>query len=376
MQEVVFVTRILTHYRVPFHQSVYTTLRKSGISYRLLYSPPRPQEAKKGDLATIPWAEKIPIHHLGKSNLCWQHIFGSIKSADLVVIGQENSNLSNYALQTNRHFNQKQKVAFFGHGKNFQAKNPNSPSECFKRFWLTRVDWWFAYTDFSADIIERVGFPRKQITVLNNSIDTSKMREEVKKIDSRKLETLRKTQFQNSSNIGVFIGGMYPLKRLSFLIESAEYVRKKVANFQLLLIGDGDEAIIAQQAAAKHDWVHYVGPKFGKEKAELITLSNVLLMPGLVGLGVLDSFVYGTPMVTTNVPYHSPEINYLEDGVNGVVVKSTENPIMYADAVIRVLSESSYRAKLQAGTKNALDTYTIEAMAARFTQGVIQAITT
>lgn len=374
MREVVFVTRILKHYRVPFHQSVYYILKESGISYRLLYSSPPSREAKKNDLGNIPWAEEVQIQYLGQSNLCWQYIFGNTKSADLVIIGQENSLLSNYAMQLNRHFRQRRKVAFFGHGKNFQAHNENSLAERFKRFWLLRVDWWFAYTETSASIVRQAGFPKERITVFNNSIDTSRIRDEIEQIDQQKLEQLRKTQFQNSHNIGVYVGGMYRLKRLSFLIDAAKLVRAAIPDFQLLFIGAGENANIVKQAAENYEWVHYVGPKFGKEKTQLIALSRVFLMPGLVGLGVLDSFVYKAPMVTTNVPYHSPEIDYLKDGVNGLIIQDAENPKTYADAVVKILSDAPYRRKLQIGAEDSLATYTIEAMAKRFAEGVVKAL--
>jgi L-malate glycosyltransferase len=39
-----------------------------------------------------------------------------------------------------------------------------------------------------------------------------------------------------------------------------------------------------------------------------------MLMPGLVGLAVLDAFADGIPRVTTVIEYHSPEIEYLVPG--------------------------------------------------------------
>jgi glycosyltransferase involved in cell wall biosynthesis len=105
-----------------------------------------------------------------------------------------------------------------------------------------------------------------------------------------------------------------------------------------------------------------------------VRLAKAFLMPGLVGLAVLDAFAYGTPMVTTDLPYHSPEIDYLEDGVNGVMVRDSEDPLAYARAVARVLTDDAYRAQLQAGGQAAMATYTIENMASRFAAGVVTAL--
>ena len=42
--------------------------------------------------------------------------------------------------------------------------------------------------------------------------------------------------------------------------------------------------------------------------APYLYVSKLLLMPGLVGLSVMDSFVGTCPLVTTDVAVHSPEI--------------------------------------------------------------------
>ena len=116
-------------------------------------------------------------------------------------------------------------------------------------------------------------------------------------------------------------------------------MREAVPDFHLLIIGAGPDAGIAEAAAAELPWVHYAGPKFGAEKTALASLGRVFLMPGLVGLGVLDSFAYGTPMVTTDIPYHSPEIEYLRHGENGLIV--ADDVRTYAEAVTELLTDEA-----------------------------------
>jgi glycosyltransferase involved in cell wall biosynthesis len=165
-----------------------------------------------------------------------------------------------------------------------------------------------------------------------------------------------------------------PEKRVDFMLAAALEIRKSIPDFQFLVIGGGVDAELVRQAARQHPWIHALGPKFGLEKTKLASLAKVFIMPGLVGLGVLDSFVYGTPLVTTDYPLHSPEIEYLEDDVNGVIVKETNSTEAYAKAVVRVLSDSKYCDTLKAGAARALQTYTIDAMAERFAKGVLLAL--
>jgi glycosyltransferase involved in cell wall biosynthesis len=368
MPEVVSVSRYVAQYRVPFHEAVRDELATSGIRYRLLYGAPRPGEAAKQNTATIGWAEEVRSTYVGPGGkLVWLSVVGKVRGADLVVITQENALLNNYALQIWRKLGGP-RLAYFGHGKNFQASRPDSAAERFKRLWIKQVDWWFAYTQRSAAIVAGSGFRRDRITVVNNAIDTSGITAEVAALDPAAQTGLRQSLVGGSPNVGVYVGGLYPEKRLDFLLDAARLVRDAVPDFHLLIIGAGPDAGIAEAAAAKLPWVHYVGPKFGAEKTELASLGRVFLMPGLVGLGVLDSFAYGTPMVTTDVPYHSPEIEYLRHGENGLIV--ADELRAYAEAVTEVLTDEAWRLQLRRGAEAALAIFTIEAMARRFADGV------
>ena len=86
----------------------------------------------------------------------------------MVVMGAENKLLYNlYVQMASRNI----RVALWGHGGNLQGSR-SSWRERFKRVMARQADWWFAYTELSVPLIERSGFPRNRITVVNNSIDT------------------------------------------------------------------------------------------------------------------------------------------------------------------------------------------------------------
>ena len=216
--------------------------------------------------------------------------------------------------------------------------------------------------------------PRERITVFRNAIDTTAISQQKATITPAEIEALRAERFAGSANIGVYIGGLYAEKRVPFLLEAARAVRAQVPDFQLIVIGGGVDAHLVQAAAASEPWIHALGPMFGREKTLVASLGKVFLMPGLVGLGVLDSFAYGMPMVTCDLPFHSPEIDYLKDGVNGVMVRNAGSVDDYAGAVARVLTDDAHRAMLTANAAEAIGDYTIEGMAERFADGVIQAL--
>lgn len=368
-----YIFPVSHHYRYPFHIALKEKLAAAGVEYIVVYSSPYGENIEKNDTVDIPWGVKVQssVFLGGKLVLQWG-LLQALRS-DLIIVQQENRQLLNYACQLVAMLGLK-KVAFFGHGRNFQSRRPNAFSQKWKRFWATKVTWWFGYTEETRRHITQLGFPENRVTVFNNSIDTKTMERQVAAISVDELDETRRAYHINTTNVGVYIGGLYSEKRLDFLVGAAQVIRRNVPDFELIVIGGGPDAIIVETAAAENPWIHYLGPKFGKEKAVLASLGKVFLMPGLVGLGVLDAFVYGTPLVTTAYPYHSPEIAYVADGVNGVIVDNPESVEDYASAVTKILIDESWRNSLVAGSRASLETYSVEEMARRFADGVLQAL--
>ena len=336
-------------FRVPFHEKLRNVLLERGIEYVYIFAPNASDDGK-GDLENLGWATGIPerVFSLLGVEVVWQPLVGAFMNSDLFIVQQENRQLVNYLLIVIAKITGK-RVAFFGHGRNFQASNPTGLAETWKRFWATKVHWWFGYTEETSNLLIRFGFPPDRITVFNNTIDTSSIAVQRAELDQERVEALRTTLVNGSKNVGVFVGGMYDKKRIPFLIKSARVIRNLIPDFHLLVIGGGPDAYLVEEAS--ENWIHYLGPRFGVQKTELLELAQVWLMPGLVGLAVLDSLAYEIPMVTCALPYHSPEIAYLINGVNGVIVDAAENIDAYAHAVADILVNNSLKLKLIAGAK-------------------------
>jgi glycosyltransferase involved in cell wall biosynthesis len=266
------------------------------------------------------------------------------------------------------------KIAFWGHGRNFQSRNHNSVSECFKKLLSARADWWFAYNHLSARVVERLGYPSERITRVMNSTDTQLLISEKSRYNLADLAMLKQAQGINSENIAIYTGGLYPDKRLPFLLESCTMVRESIPDFHLLVIGKGPEEDLIRDAVRQCSWIHFLGTKDDAAKVPYWLISKVSLMPGLVGLGIVDSFALGVPVITTSYPYHSPEIDYLVPGHNGLLVDEWESSAAYADAVIGLLRDDHKRVAMAAAALDSASQYSSEAMAANFAEGIIQAL--
>ncbi len=370
-KEVVIVQRRLTHYRVPLFEAMRQDLGERGIRLRVLHGTANSVEAAKDDSGHLDWAEFVPTRYLLGNRICWQNFGPLTRNSNLVIVTQENKLLSNHwRLVAPRHG----RLAFWGHGANLQSRNPKSLRERFKRWTTNRVDWWFAYTDMSADLVEATGFHGSRITVVNNAVDTSQMRRWTQEIAHEETRILRRELGIEEAPIGAFIGSLYIDKRLDFLFAAAEAVRREIPDFHLLILGEGQEREKVRLWCQAHSWAHWVGGRFRREKIAYVSLAQVMLNPGSVGLGILDSFVCGVPMVTTDCRGHGPEIVYLRDGVNGIM---TANDVAaYSAAVVALLRNEADRTRLCVGCRVSAEEYTLENMVERFAEGISNCLQT
>jgi len=291
-----------------------------------------------------------------------------VKNYDLVIVEQATKLLLNYLLLIFRGiFNYK--VAFWGHGRSMQI-DEHSLTNKIGRLFIKKPNWWFAYTKGVYDYLVKYGVNCNNITIVQNTLDTSELYLTKQLVNSSLTYEIKKKYKILSGNIAVFCGGLVKIKEIPFLIEACDFIRKKIIDFEIIIMGSGPYKTEVESWASKNSWVHYVGPKFGIEKAALLNIAQVLLVPGLLGLVVIDSFIFETPIITTtvNYPAKSPEIEYFKENYNGMC--SDYNPMAYTNCVVSVLKNQVLLKKLQNGCCHDAKKYTIENMIDKFSDGI------
>lgn len=365
---VLIIQEHLPGFRVPFYEALRGRLTAHDISLRLVFAPNQKNTFLKAGLS---WAEPVPIRWLGP--LAWQPVLGMVRGASLVVVQQENKYLVNPLLQLVAKFGGPP-VAYWGHGRNFQRPPSNKLGSKVKKLLSRHVHWWFAYNDLSARVVSELGFPNDRITSVGNAVDTTGMIQRRSELKDEEVSALRSSLGTQSQNIAVYTGGLYPNKRIDFLLDAAMKIRQSIPDFELLVIGDGPERTKVTAVASNHPWIHDIGPKSDEAKVPYWAISKVLLMPGLVGLVVVDSFALGVPLVTTDFPFHSPEIDYLKHDINGLILPCGDDVSAYAQGVTELLTDQTRLKALSTGASQSASLHTIERMADRFTEGVVKAL--
>lgn len=371
MKKVMIIYKFLPEYRVDFYQQLRNKLLACGIELYLVYGKFNKTDALRKNEVEIDWAQYLPNRrfYVGRKELLWQPCLKYLKDKDLIIVQPENGLLLNYYLMFSRYFS-RYKLAFWGHVNNMQD-DPKSAGNRFKRFFITKCDRWFGYTKSANDFLIQNNYPPNKITVVQNAIDTVALRRYYAQIAPEEVSAVKSRLGITGRNIGIYCGGMYPDKDFDFILQTCLRVKKNVPDFHMLFIGSGIEASKITEAARGRDWIHYIGPKFGKERVVYFKISALQIMPRLVGLCILDSFAMETPIITTENPFHGPEIDYLENGINGIMTK--DNLDEYSEKIIELLKTKKYLQLIEGGKLSA-EKYSIHNMTENFKNGILASL--
>jgi glycosyltransferase involved in cell wall biosynthesis len=374
MNKVVVLQHRLLHYRTALFEQLRTSCAERGIELHLVHGQATQREQAKDDEGSLPWAHKVANRawQVGDRDLIWQPFPQQLRDADLVLVMQESRLLSNYPLLLKRLFTGP-KVAYWGHGANLQSHAPDGLRERWKRLALTRVDWWFAYTQSTVDIVRAAGFPAERTTQLDNTIDTRGFQRDLAAITDADLAPAKHALgIGSGAPVGIFCGSLYPDKRLEFLVEAADRIHAQAPAFHCVVIGDGPSMPYLRDKTTLRPWLHLLGAKKGPERALYFRLANFMLNPGTVGLHIVDAFCSGLVLFTTSGGRHSPEIAYLRRGENAfMTADSTEE---YAATVLGLLSDPAHFSRVKAAALADAERYTLDNMVRRFTDGIAQCL--
>jgi len=375
MQRIAIVQKYIPQYRAEFYNQLRTILAEKNIEIRLLVGQPSRRDLLKKDSIILDWAIPVrsKIFEIGQSDYYWQPVLPYLKNVDLVIVEQANKMLVNTILWLQNLLGIR-KLAFWGHGRNFHEDSTNRVGEWVKKLTAPRVHWWFAYNQKSLEAVQQTGFPLERITCVQNSVDTKALNRALHDLTQVAIDEKRRELKITGYQVGLFIGGLNHEKNIPFLIEALHRIKEQLPEFEMLFIGNGMHAPLIMQAAKQHKWIHFTGEKFGFEKVPYFALAKYLLMPFSAGLVVLDSFALETPLVTIDSPNHGPEISYLENGVNGVMVSGKPDPQKYANEVVSIMNDEDGRNRLVDNCQKAIQLYSIEKMVENFASGVEQAL--
>lgn len=369
---VVVVQPYLASYRVPLFRRMSADLAAHGIELVVAHGTPHGGQAQRGDAARLPGAVALRQREVrlpGGRTLVRRALGELACNCDALVLEHALYATEAYAPLLRGSRGAGPRVALWGHGDT-HTRRVLPLAGAVKAWTARRADWYFAYTDSGRLAALRWGLHENRVTVLRNTVDTEELAGAYAAADAEDLRQVRDRYGLSPGRTAWYIGGLDAPKRIPFLLTAARITSQLLPGFRLLVAGDGAQRSLVEAAAGEPDSpVVPVGPvTSAAAKALYGAVSDVMLMPGRVGLCAVDSFALGTPLVTTAWPYHSVEFDYVADGRTAVIVHGDER--VYAQEVAALLLDLPRLEGLRRACREEAARYTIAGMSRRFSTGL------
>jgi glycosyltransferase involved in cell wall biosynthesis len=201
-------------------------------------------------------------------------------------------------------------VIFYGHGIDKQKDN-----------WLINTIYNLTHFMFNGLILYTPGEKSKiwkifhpRITYANNTLDMEKV------AIPESIDELKLKYNINSPRIILTTGRLQSRKRIEILRDIFIRNYKDSPDVGWVLVGPELSDDIKNSIEGIKN-IYYLGPIYDKVRmAEVFALSDIYCVPGALGLGIVEAFFWGLPVLTMNVN-HGPEAYYLRNGYNSLIAQ-------------------------------------------------------
>jgi glycosyltransferase involved in cell wall biosynthesis len=219
------------------------------------------------------------------------------------------------------------------------------------------------YSDFERQFIKA---NLKKVFTANNTINQYKYRTAGTSCDMKKMYQIK----QQKSVL--FVGRIEPRKRLDMLVTAFS---SEIRDHALVIVGPGiDKGLKAK--IEQCDNIYYLGPIYELDRlSELYSSSDLFCMPGHIGLGINEAFLFGLPVVTATIEpgtsmVSSEPLMLFRDKFNGLSFKPDDQND-FNRKLVYLLENDRERNRL---SKNARKTFEEKAKIEYMFQGFLDAI--
>ncbi|WJH37647.1 glycosyltransferase family 4 protein (plasmid) [Aliirhizobium terrae] len=273
-----------------------------------------------------------------KSLLVWQtSVFRYLSGRfDSVVIGHEFKFLSSLViLLASKLLRRPVFLWGFGYRKAYGSWDRGSKSGLWDRLALWAADrlallgdGYIAYTETGRAHLLSIGVPAERIGVVRNTIDVEEQIALSLRVANEDDEAIR-SEFglRSDAEVLLYVGRLVPRKDIDSLIRFAK-INQTISGppVDILIIGDGEERERLEAFADGAVNIRFLGAIDPTDirLARAMKLCRAVVIPGYLGLAVNHAFSHGRPVITRAHDFHSPEIEYLTDGRDGLIIAGDE----------------------------------------------------
>ncbi len=222
------------------------------------------------------------------------------------------------------------------------------------------------------------GWRAEQVYVAPNSLDQAAIAQARDRwlADPARLKEFQRQQALDGGPVLINVGRIYPENRLETLVRALPIVAARWPTVKLVVIGRvTEEAQRLQQLARSLSVagrIFWAGAIYDEEQiAPWMLTAALFCYPANIGLSIMHAMGYGLPVVTgDSLASHNPEIEVLQNGVNGVLFKH-DDAVALAAAINSLLGDPGRLATMSAAARRVIEAgYTIPKMADGFIAAV------
>lgn len=151
----------------------------------------------------------------------------------------------------------------------------------------------------------------RKVFIANNTINQFKY-----KVGQTNIEKIKLKYGIKQKKIVLFVGRIQERKRLDLLLS---IFCNDFINYALLIVGPGMDKEMFNIVHQREN-IYYLGPVYDLEQlSDIYSISDVFCIPGEIGLGINEAFLFGLPVVTTEIR-PTAEIKLLfKENINGLL---------------------------------------------------------
>lgn len=352
-------------YRVGFFTRVIDRLAEKDIETFVIAGHPRGAMGQRGDQAqSARWIRSGRNRQftIGRDGPCFSGFISdrNWRDCDGVILGLRGTALDLYAEIAKKRFSGR-KLGVFGHLSR-HVRQPNPVDLAIERWQMRHSDHVFTYTQAGVDVAAEAGVEPDKITAVMNSVDIQDVLDAYNEVDAESIDELAERYSLTPGKVFGYIGGLDADKRIAFLVDALDRIWQEDPEIKVLVGGKGEQADLLARAIERGQVIMlgFAGPE---EKATTFRLSQSILCPGRVGLVAVETLALGIPLLTTDWPFHAPEIEYLTPGTD--IFLAQDSPHEYARLVLEHVNHG-FSFPRHVGNKYP----TIDEMANNFARGV------
>gem|GEM_PF-4962574 len=266
----------------------------------------------------------------------------------------------------------KYKLAIWSHGiHNHEMAAPfTNMGGRLRLFAFRKTDGLFIYSKERRDLLVPYLCRPVPMFLVSNTLDTCSLNNVYDNLFKEGRVRVRERLGMSNGFHLFYIGRLIAPKRIDVLLKSFELLLEMGADVHLHIIGNGPEHTHVNKIHKYHpDRLHDHGQIEAQErKGELMFAADLNVHPGNVGLSIVDGLCFGKPLVTCKGQEHGPEITYLHDGVNGLMVDP--QPVAIAQAIFSLIENPQRVEKMQKeARRTCLEECSLDVMIKGFEKG-------